>query len=84
VTIATSNPPRNGADMAGRMGSLIRDRRKALGLTLAGLGGRLGCSHVAVHYWERGNNMPGNHLVVPLCKALGITLNDLFGWEETP
>lgn len=56
---------------------LIRDARKARGLSQARLGELCGVSQQQVAKWEKGTNEPGLTHLRPLAQALGLTLDDL-------
>lgn len=59
----------------------IRRLRQARGLTQRDLGERIGASHMAVHYWERGSDMMARY-VLPLSRALGVTTDYLLAGRE--
>lgn len=61
-----------------KIGALIRQRRKAVGLTQAGLAEKLGVSAKAVSKWENAVCLPDAALYEPLCQQLGITIGQLF------
>lgn len=46
--------------------------------TQADLAERLGVTRGAVSTWETGTRVVGLDLLIPLCRALGVTLGDLF------
>ncbi len=60
-----------------KIGSFISSCRKEKGLTQAQLADMLGISDRAVSKWERGKAMPDSGLMIDLCSALGITVNEL-------
>lgn len=57
-------------------GSLIRERRKALGLTQVGLAERLGVTQATVSGWEIGTRNPGTAQAT-IIRELGITPDEL-------
>lgn len=59
----------------------ICEGRKALGLTQEQLGTILGVSPQAVSKWEKGQTLPDLLLIPQLCRALGISADDLLGVE---
>lgn len=56
------------------LGTIIRTKRKALGLTQEELGIKLGVSKTAVSKWERGLNYPDIQLHEEISRILGISL----------
>lgn len=60
-----------------RIGRFIAQCRKTGGLTQRQLADGLGISDKTVSKWECGNGLPEVSLMLPLCEALGITVNDL-------
>ena len=65
-----------------RIGRFIAQCRKAGGLTQRKLADELGISDKTVSKWECGNGLPEVSLMLPLCAALGITVNDLLSGER--
>lgn len=59
----------------------MKDARTDLGLSQQQLADILGVSRQTVNAIEKGDYNPTIRLCVALCKALNLTLNDLF-WEE--
>ena len=59
----------------------MREARRRKGLSQQQLADRLGVSRQTVNTIESGDYNPTIRLCVGICKALGLTLNDLF-WEE--
>ena len=62
--------------------SIIRSNRRRLELSQEALSLELGLSHNCVNKWECGYSEPQYKNVKELCKALGITPNELFEWGE--
>ncbi len=58
-------------------GKFIAERRKALGLTQRELADKLNISDKTVSKWERGGGLPEVSLMLPLCKELDISVNEL-------
>ena len=58
-------------------GKFIAERRKACGLTQRELADKLNISDKTVSKWERGGGLPEVSLMLPLCKELGISVNEL-------
>ena len=65
-----------------RIGQFIASQRKLRGLTQAELAEKLGITDRAVSKWERGKGMPDASLMLVLCEALGITVNELLRGEK--
>jgi len=64
-----------------KTGRFIAQRRRALGLTQRELAEQLDVSDKTVSKWECGNGMPEVSLMLPLCKTLGISVNELLSGE---
>ena len=64
-----------------RIGQFIAGQRKARGLTQAQLAETLGITDRAVSKWETGRSLPDASLMLELCAALKITVNDLLSGE---
>ncbi len=58
-------------------GKFIAEVRRERGLTQKELADRLLISDKTVSKWERGGGFPEVSLILPLCKELGITANEL-------
>lgn len=58
-------------------GRFIKECRKQKGLTQQELADRIGVSDKTVSKWECGNGLPEVSLMLPLCGALGISVNEL-------
>ena len=65
-----------------KVGKLIAELRKEKGLTQKNIADALGISNKTVSKWECGNGLPEVSLMLPLCEALGITVNDLLSGER--
>lgn len=59
----------------------MKEARTKAGLSQQGLADRLGVSRQTVNAIENGDYNPTVRLCVGICKALGVTLNDLF-WDD--
>lgn len=59
----------------------MKDARTELGLSQQQLADILGVSRQTVNAIEKGDYNPTIRLCIALCKALNLTLNDLF-WED--
>lgn len=64
-----------------KIGHFIAQRRRGLNLTQRELADKLDISDKTVSKWERGNGFPEPSLLMPLCRELGITVNDLISGE---
>ena len=58
-------------------GKFIQERRKEKKLTQVQLAEKLNVSEKTISKWECGNGFPDTTLILPLCKALGISANEL-------
>ena len=58
---------------------VIRTARQAQGLNQQALAEKVGVSRNTVAGWETGHSRPDLNSVVPLCRALHISLNSFFG-----
>lgn len=58
-------------------GKFIAEKRKSLELTQNELAQKLGVTEKEVIKWEEKNVLPKNELVLPLCEALGVSVNEL-------
>ena len=65
-----------------KSGAFIAQLRKEKGYTQAQLAQMLHISDKTVSKWERGKGMPEVSLMLPLCDALGITVNELLTGEK--
>ena len=65
-----------------KIGKFIAQMRKEQNLTQRGLADKLSISDKTVSKWERGRGLPEVSLMLPLCGALGITVNDLLSGER--
>ncbi len=64
-----------------KIGKFIAQRRKEQGYTQRSLSERLGISDKTVSKWETGNGLPEVSLMLPLCEALHISVNELLTGE---
>ena len=65
-----------------KIGKFISAMRKEQKLTQRELADILGISDKTISKWECGNGMPEVSLMLPLCEALQINLNELFSGER--
>ena len=61
----------------GQIGANIAERRKAAGMTQAGLAEKINYSDKAVSKWERGESVPDVLTMIQLAQLFGVTVNDL-------
>lgn len=61
------------------MASMIREFRKAKGLTTEELGELVGRSKSAVEAWEIGRTQPDADKLIELCRVLDVDIPDFFG-----
>lgn len=64
-----------------KIGRFIAERRKQNNFTQVQLAERLGITDRAVSKWERGKSMPDSSIMLDLCDALKINVNDLLCGE---
>lgn len=60
----------------------LKEARARLGLSQQQLANKVGVSRQTVNAIEKGDYNPTINLCTAICRALGLTLNDLF-WEES-
>ena len=63
------------------IGKNIQNKRKTIGLTQEQLATAVGVSVAAVSKWETGGAYPDITLLAPIARLLGITVDDLLGFE---
>lgn len=64
------------------VGKFIAKCRKEKKLTQAQLAEKLNITDRAVSKWETGKSMPDSSIMLELCEALGITVNELLSGEK--
>ncbi len=65
-----------------KIGQFIASCRKEQGLTQAALAEKLGITDRAVSKWERGRGLPDPSIMLDLCSALDINVNELLNGER--
>ena len=65
-----------------KIGKFILELRKEKNMTQMDLADKIGVTDRAISKWENGKGMPDLSLIQPLCKELGITINDLLSGEK--
>lgn len=66
-----------------KIGRFISERRKLKKLTQEKLAEKLNISDRAISKWERGLCLPDASIMIPLCKILDISVNELLSGEMT-
>ena len=67
-----------------KIGKYIAGKRKDLGMTQRQLADKLNMSDKSISKWERGVCLPDVSVYLDLCQILGISPNELLGWEAAP
>lgn len=70
--------------MNGILNNNIKNFRKFKGMTQEDLANKVGKTKNVISNWERGDNSPDIDSVEKICQVLGVTPNQLFGWEKYP
>ena len=65
-----------------RIGKFIANARKEKGMTQRELADTLLISDKTISKWECGKGLPEVSLMLPLCEALDISVNDLLSGER--
>ena len=65
-----------------KTGKFIAGERKRKALTQKQLAEALGISDKTISKWERGGGFPEVSLLLPLCRELDITVNELLAGER--
>ena len=65
-----------------KIGKFISERRKLKGYSQVELADKLNISNKTISKWERGNGLPDVSLLLPLCKELDISVNELLCGES--
>ena len=65
-----------------KIGKFIAETRKEQGLTQKQLADRMHISDKTISKWECGNGMPDNAILLELCDALSINVNELLSGER--
>lgn len=64
------------------IGKFIKEQRKAKELTQLQLSEKLNVSEKTISKWECGNGFPDTSLMLPLCKELDISANELLSGKK--
>ena len=65
-----------------KIGKFIADCRREQGLTQAQLAEKVGVSDRAVSKWENGRSLPDSSIMLDVCDAIGINVNELLNGER--
>lgn len=65
-----------------KIGTFILKLRKENNMSQIQLAQKIGVTDRAISKWENGKGLPDISLMHPLCKELGITINDLLSGEK--
>lgn len=65
-----------------KIGKFIKEMRKKQNLTQEQLAEKLEVTSKSISRWENGKTMPDYSILKPLCKALDISVNELFNGEK--
>lgn len=68
----------------GVIGKFIASQRKTCGLTQVQLAEKINVSEKTISKWETGKGFPDTTLMLPLCKELKITANELLSGKLLP
>lgn len=78
-------PPRKEKDPYDvRLGRALRHYRESAKITQTEMGKACGCTQGAIFKYEEGINRITAHLLDDYCKKLGITPNEILGFEVNP
>lgn len=66
------------------VGGFIQQLRKDKGMTQKELAEIIGMSDKTISKWESGNSLPDTSVLVSLCEALDISVNELLSCEKIP
>ena len=65
-------------------GTIIKELRERNKMTQLQLADKLGVTYKTISKWECGKGLPEVSLMLPMCAALDITVNDLLSGEKVP
>ena len=65
-----------------KTGKFILELRREKNMTQQELADKIGVTDRAISKWENGRGMPDLSLMIPLCKELDITINELISGEK--
>lgn len=64
-----------------KIGKLIAKRRKELQMTQSQMAEKIGVTNKSISKWETGRCLPDASLWQPICRLLGISINELYFGE---
>jgi len=67
------------ADNMAKTASRLKALREAAGLSQRELARHIGQDQSNVRYWEQSGNLPRSDVLLPMAKALGVTVHELLG-----
>lgn len=79
--MAPPSGPVRAAEADGAAGSRIRSARKESGLTQQGLSAAVQVSRQTIIAMETGDYAPSVYLAIKIARALGVTVEELWGSE---
>ncbi len=59
--------------------SRLRKLRKAAGLTVRELADQVGVQHSNIVFWENNDKLPRSEVLLPMARALGVSVEELLG-----
>jgi len=59
--------------------SHLKQLRKTAGLSIRELARQIGEDHSNVRYWEATGKLPRSNVLIPMAKALGVSVEELLG-----
>lgn len=62
-----------------QIASRLRALREAAGLSVRELARQINEQHTNVLYWENSGNLPRSNVLIPMAKALGVSVEELLG-----
>ncbi len=65
-----------------KVGKFIKERRKVLNLTQEDLADKVGVSNRTISKWENGHGLPDYSILLALCKALDVSINELLSGQD--
>lgn len=68
--------------MTKNIGGFLQELRKSKGLTQKELAEQIGISDKTISKWGNGNSVPDTSMLLPLCNALEITVNEFLSCEK--
>lgn len=70
--------------MEQNIGQFIQELRKAKNMTQKDLAEMIGVSDKTISKWENGNSIPDTSILLSLCQALDISVNELVSCKKLP